>query len=102
MLLSKDSNVHFSEERETKIYRCRYNNDVHRNKWQALIIATLTHSLDATKIARRRHYTIICTIIKCKDIQSTIGAYKCVSMCFVQVMHTCRVVGEHILLFNTK
>ena len=45
------------QKKETTIYRCRYSKDVHRSKWQTLIITRLTHSPYTTKIAMIRRYT---------------------------------------------
>ena len=61
------------QKKETKIYRSSYSKDVHRNKYQAYTIATLTHFLYTTKIARIRRYMMLSTIFKCQDVQHTIG-----------------------------
>ena len=74
-----DLRKYICQKKEKKrIYHCRYIENVHRTKCQALTITRLTHSLYATKIARIRRYTMLSTICACKDIQHTISAYiKC-------------------------
>ena len=42
---------------------------VHRTKCQALTIALLTRSPYTTKIARIRCYTMLSTIVNCRDVQ---------------------------------
>ena len=71
--------IHMSEEKYTTLYHCRYSEDVHRTKCQALTIvnplARLTHPLCPTKLARIRCYPMLSTHFKCKDMQQTISTY---------------------------
>ena len=79
MLLSKVTyNKYICQKKEKQYIAVEYSKDVHRTKSKALTIASLTHFLCTTKIARIRRYTMLSTIFKHEDVQRTISLYiKC-------------------------